>query len=473
MAFPGGAGSALFKNMSLRLLKLVTVTALCLAVATGFAAANSKYAGFVMDAKTGKTLYASSSNALRYPASLTKMMTLYMIFEAIDSGRISKKTRIRVSKNAAAEPPSKLGLRPGQTISVEQVIYALVTKSANDASTAIAEHLGGSESGFARQMTAKARALGMKKTTFRNAHGLPNSRQKTTARDMARLGIALREHYPHHYHYFSTRSFKYGKTRFGNHNRLLGTVNGVDGIKTGYTRASGFNLVSSVRKDGRSVVAVVMGGKSGASRNAHMKKLIARTLPKASRRGGGNLVAKVQSNTKIALPKTGPIPKFRDVTEVRVAMAYAQPEKTATFPIPLDRPVVGRDALIDSLKKQKAVVTPVPRPANALPVVAEGNLENTREDVDGVTTASTGLPSGWVVQIGAAATREGAEQLLTEAQSKTGGMVSKAQPFTVITHRDGEQLHRARFAGFDGKSHAWKACKALKKKGYGCWATEQ
>lgn len=473
MAFPGGAGSALFKNMPLRLLKLITVTALCLAVATGFAAANSKYAGFVMDAKTGKTLYASNSNALRYPASLTKMMTLYMIFEAIDSGRISKKTRIRVSKNAAAEPPSKLGLRPGQTISVEQVIYALVTKSANDASTAIAEHLGGSESGFARQMTAKARALGMKKTTFRNAHGLPNSRQRTTARDMARLGIALREHYPHHYHYFSTRSFKYGKTRFGNHNRLLGTVNGVDGIKTGYTRASGFNLVSSVRKDGRSVVAVVMGGKSGASRNAHMKKLIARTLPKASRRGGGNLVAKVQSNTKIALPKTGPIPRFRDVSEVRVAMAYAQPEKTATFPIPLDRPVVGRDALIDSLKKQKAVVTPVPRPANALPVVAEGTLENAREDVDGVTTASTGLPSGWVVQIGAAATREGAEQLLTEAQSKTGGMVSKAQPFTVITQRDGEQLHRARFAGFDGKSHAWKACNALKKKGYGCWATEQ
>ena len=473
MAFPGDISSAFSKNMSLRLLKLVTVTALCLAVATGFAAANSKYAGFVMDAKTGKTLYASSSNALRYPASLTKMMTLYMIFEAIDSGRISKKTRIRVSKNAAAEPPSKLGLRLGQTISVEQVIYALVTKSANDASTAIAEHLGGSESGFARQMTTKARALGMKKTTFRNAHGLPNSRQKTTARDMARLGLALREHYPHHYHYFSTRSFKYGKTRFGNHNRLLGTVNGVDGIKTGYTRASGFNLVSSVRKDGRSIVAVVMGGKSGASRNAHMKKLIARTLPKASRRGGGNLVAKVRANTQIALPKTGPVPKFRDVTEVRVAMAYAQPEKTATFPIPLDRPVVGRDALIDSLKKQKAVVAPVPRPANALPVVAEDNLENATEDVDGVTTASTGLPSGWVVQIGAAATREGAEQLLAEAQSKTGGMVSKAKPFTVITHRDGEQLHRARFAGFDGKSHAWKACKALKKKGYGCWATEQ
>ncbi|WP_425493360.1 D-alanyl-D-alanine carboxypeptidase [Hoeflea prorocentri] len=455
----------------MKLLKLVAATVMCLTLATGFAAANSKYAGFVIDAKTGKTLYSSSGNSLRYPASLTKMMTLYMVFEAIDSGRISKKTRIRVSKHAASEPPSKLGLRAGQTISVEQAIYALVTKSANDASTAVAEHLSGSESEFARRMTAKARALGMKKTTFRNAHGLPNSRQKTTARDMARLGLALREHFPHHYHYFSTRSFKYGKTRFGNHNRLLGTVTGVDGIKTGYTRASGFNLVSSVRKDGRSIVAVVMGGKSGASRNAHMKKLIARTLPKASKRGGGNLVARVSPDTQIALPKTGPVPKFRDVTEVRVAMAYAKPEKAKTFPIPLDRPVVGREALIDTLKKQKAVVAPMPRPANTVAVVEQGSKQS--GSVDGVTTASTGQPSGWVVQIGAAATRQDAEQLLAEAQSKTGGMVAKAQPFTVITHRDGEQLHRARFAGFDGKSHAWKACKALKRKGYGCWATEQ
>lgn len=436
------------------------------------ASANSKYAGIVIDAKTGKTLYASGADSHRYPASLTKMMTLYMVFEAIDSGRITKKTRIRVSKNAAAEQPSKLGVRAGQTISVEQAIYALVTKSANDVSTAVAEHLGGSESKFAQQMTSKARSLKMSKTTFRNAHGLPNSRQKTTARDMARLGLALREHYPNHYHYFSTRSFKYGKARFGNHNRLLGTVKGVDGIKTGYIRASGFNLVTSVQKDGRSIVAVVMGGKTGASRNAQMKKLIARYLPKASRRGKGKLIAKGPSTSlRVALPKTGPVPKFRDFNDVRVALAYAQPEKTAKFPTPVGRPVIGKEALISGLKKQRAVAAPTPRPKAALG--NETRIASIEQPVDNIVTSSTGLPSGWVIQIGASPTREAAENLLSEAKAKTGGVMLNAEPFTVVTHRNGEQLHRARFAGFSGKSQAWGACKALKKKGYGCWATQQ
>ena len=468
IAFFGDIDIAKLKNLFRVALKVVAAFGLLLTVTAGTASANSKYAGLVIDAKTGKTLYASSADSLRYPASLTKMMTLYLVFEALDSGKVSKKTRIRMSKHAASEPPSKLGLRAGKTISVEAAIKALVTKSANDVSTAIAEHLGGSESNFAKQMTAKARALGMKRTTFRNAHGLPDSRQKTTARDMARLGIALREHFPKHYHYFSTRSFKYGKARYGNHNRLLGSVTGVDGIKTGYTRASGFNLVSSVRKDGRSIVAVVMGGKTGARRNKHMRNLIARYLHKASRKGKSNLVAKAPvASTKIALPAKGPVPKFRDNSDARVALAYAKPQKASSFPIPLDRPVVGKDALIDRLKKQRAVVAPSPRPANGIPDAADN------AGVDQVTTASTGLPSGWVVQIGAAPSRETAEKLLSEAQAKTGGIISNAQPFTVPTQRNGEQLHRARFAGFDGKSHAWKACKALKKKGYGCWATQQ
>ena len=453
-----------FRNV----VRSVTLIGLIVVVSAGTASANPKYAGFVIDTKTGKTLYASNADAARYPASLTKMMTLYMVFDAIDSGKITKKTRIRVSKNAAAEPPSKLGLKPGQTISVEQAIYALVTKSANDVSTAVAEHLGGTESGFARMMTNKARAMGMKSTSFRNAHGLPNSKQKTTARDMARLGIALREHYPKHYHYFSTRSFKYGKARYNNHNRLLGSVKGVDGIKTGYTRASGFNLVSSVRKDGRSIVAVVMGGKTGASRNKHMQSLISRYLHKASRNGKARLVARAPSSfAKVSLPKVGPVPKFRDHSDVRVAMAYAKPQTASAFPVPLDRPVVGKDALVSSLKKQRAVVAPSPRPSNIVP-----NTKNTA-GVDAVITSSTNLPTGWVVQIGATPDKQTAVQLLTEAKRKTGGMINNPQPYTVPTMRDGEQLHRARFAGFDGKAHAWKACRALKQKGYGCWATEQ
>src|SRR5690606_20380488 len=245
-----------------------------------------------MDAKTGKVLYESSADEKRYPASLTKMMTLYLTFDALSSGRISKNTSIPVSAHAASEPPSKLGLKPGQTITVDQAIKALVTKSANDAATALGEFLGGSEANFAKLMTAKARQLGMKSTVFRNAHGLPDPRQYTTARDMARLGVALREHHGRYYDYFSTRSFTYKGRRYGNHNRLLGRVEGVDGIKTGYIRASGFNLVTSVKTGGRSIVAVVMGGRTGRSRDEHMAELISRYLPKASKGTDRDLIAR-------------------------------------------------------------------------------------------------------------------------------------------------------------------------------------
>ncbi|WP_037072118.1 D-alanyl-D-alanine carboxypeptidase family protein, partial [Rhizobium sp. PDO1-076] len=251
------------------------------------AQAAPKYAGVVIDARTGKVLYSEDADSLRYPASLTKMMTLYMVFEALEAGRISLSTKVPVSKNAAAEPPSKLGVGAGRSLTVEQAIQALVTRSANDVATALGEFLGGSEQRFGQMMTAKARNLGMTKTTYRNAHGLPNTAQMTTARDQARLGIALRQHFPQYYGYFSTRSFKFGKQVIGNHNRLLGNVRGVDGIKTGYTRAAGFNLATSAEADGRSIVAVVLGGKSGASRDATMRKLVAAYLPKASGSRGG------------------------------------------------------------------------------------------------------------------------------------------------------------------------------------------
>ena len=225
----------------------------------GSASANSRYAAYVMDARTGQVLFSRNADERRYPASLTKMMTVYMIFEAMNARRISTKTAIPFSKNASAEPPTKLGVKAGGSITVDTAIRALVTRSANDVATAVAEMLGGSEAGFARMMTAKARQLGMNSTQFRNAHGLPNSAQHTTARDMAILGVALREHFPQYYDYFSTRSFKYGKQTISTHNRMFGRIKGVDGIKTGYTRASGFNLVTSVEDNGRRVVAVVPG----------------------------------------------------------------------------------------------------------------------------------------------------------------------------------------------------------------------
>src|SRR5690606_27818402 len=202
--------------------------------------------------------------------------------------------RVPFSKTAAGEPPTKLGVGAGKSITVEQAILGLITRSANDAATALGELLGGSEERFTRIMTQKARALGMTRTVYRNANGLPNTAQVTTARDQARLGIALRQHFPQYYDYFSVQSFRFGKQVIRGHNRLLGTVRGVDGIKTGYTRASGYKRVTSAVADGRSVVGVVIGGRSGASRDQQMRKLIATYMPKASRRGGGELIAETK-----------------------------------------------------------------------------------------------------------------------------------------------------------------------------------
>lgn len=452
---------AALPSFALRLLALIGIA---LVLGSAPAAANSKYAGIVVDAKTGKTLYSHEADELRYPASLTKMMTLYLTFEALERGKISLNTRVKFSANAAKEPPTKLGVKPGQSITVEQVIYSLVTKSANDASTAIAEHLGGSEAKFASLMTAKARSLGMSRTTFRNAHGLPNANQTTTARDMATLGIALREHFPRQYKYFSTRSFTFGKSRMGNHNRLLGAVRGVDGIKTGYTRASGFNLVSSVVDRDRSIVAVVMGGRTGASRNEQMKDLISRYLLKASTGGGGNLIARgAPANVAVAvaeleLPKVGPVPSNRHLGSERLALAYATPTP---------EPVIGRAALVNSLNAQKIAI-PTPAPAVIPPMPVE---TASADAVDPVITASTSVKSGWMIQIGAMPDRNAAIALLTRAQGEGGSALSGAEPFTMAYAKNKEQLYRARFSGFDGQTSATRACNSLKKKGYACWAT--
>lgn len=288
---------------------------LCVMVWTvGFgpqAHANPKYAAMVYDVNSGKTLFSRHADAKRFPASLTKIMTLYIVFEEIEAGRLTPDTKMSVSKYAAARPPSKIGVKAGGTIRVKHAIKALVTKSANDVATVIAEHISGSEAKFARRMTRTARRLGMTSTTFRNPHGLPNAKQRTTARDMVRLGVAVQRDFPQHYGVFSTRVFKFGKRRFGNHNRLLGRVKGVDGIKTGYIRASGFNLVTSVNRDGRHLVAVVMGGRSGASRNKHMTTLVERWLPKATK-GPALLLA----STRVG---PAPIPSAKPVRSVMFA----------------------------------------------------------------------------------------------------------------------------------------------------------
>ena len=256
-------------------------TFICLIVALSVVTSPSlarRYASIIVDENTGTVLHAANPDSRIHPASLTKMMTLYIVFEALKSKRLSLDTNLTVSKRASRRPSSKLGLKKNQTITVEQVIGALITKSANDAATVIAEKLGGTETRFAQIMTARARQLGMARTTFTNASGLPDRRQTSTARDMAKLAMALRRDFPEHFKFFAMKSFRYRGRNHRNHNRLLRQYKGTDGIKTGYVRASGYNIVVSVERDGRRLIAAIFGGKSAARRDRHAKLLLRRTF---------------------------------------------------------------------------------------------------------------------------------------------------------------------------------------------------
>jgi len=420
----------------------IVILAATLVAGDAAAAFAAKYSAIVVDARNGKTLYSKDSNGRRYPASLTKMMTLYLTFEALNKGRISKSTPVVFSANAAAEPPTKLGVRKGGSVTVETAILSMVTKSANDSATALGELLGGSEANFARMMTAKARQLGMDSTVFRNANGLPNPGQFTTAHDMAILGIALREHYPQYYGYFSTRSFMYGKRRINGHNRLLGRIKGVDGIKTGYTRASGFNLVTSVSTGGRRLVAVVMGGTTGRARDNQMAALIKTYLPKASTRGGGDLVAKSDSSpvaaiAKVLLPKhDAPTPDKRPVVQV------ADDDTAQTT--------------VDTVEAKTATVA----------AYAEAS------QVDPLATASVSK-GAWVVQVASSPRQSEAKAFLEKATKKAPTVLADASSFTVAFDNGGTTYYRARFGGFGSQTAALKACKALKRKKIDCYAVQQ
>src|SRR5882672_400019 len=240
------------------------------------------FSSIIVDGNSGATLSANNPDASRHPASLTKIMTLYLLFERLDAGKMKLDTEMDVSEHASEQAPTKLGLRPGQSIAVEDAIKGLVTRSANDAAVVIAEAIAGDEGDFAKLMTRKARALGMTRTVYRNASGLPDDDQVTTARDQSTLGRAIQDRFPRYYRYFSTTAFNYHGHSISNHNHLLGNVEGVDGIKTGYTRASGFNLVTSMRRGNRHLVGVVMGGRSGGSRDTIMRGLLAENLEKAA-----------------------------------------------------------------------------------------------------------------------------------------------------------------------------------------------
>jgi D-alanyl-D-alanine carboxypeptidase len=315
-----------------------------------------QFSSIIIDGNSGAVLNSASPDGLRHPASLTKVMTLYLLFERLDSGKITLDTEMPVSAHAADQDPTKLGLRPGQTLRVEDAIKGMVTRSANDAAVVAGEFLGGNEDDFAKMMTRKAHALGMSRTVYRNASGLPNDEQVTTARDQSTLGRAIQDRFPRYYRYFSTTAFNFRGHTITGHNHLLGSVDGVDGIKTGYTRASGFNLITSIHRGNRFLVGVVMGGRSGGSRDAIMRNLLAENITKGAttrtvaaiteRNGQDNNVDVADADPDAAPPQTAQAqaarepaaeqtaPAMRSMPLAKMTAAMAQ----ATAAVPPSRP---------------------------------------------------------------------------------------------------------------------------------------
>jgi len=400
---------------------------------------------FIMDAKTGKVLASSNADNLNHPASLTKMMTLYLAFEAIHRGKLGWNTRIPVSSAAAAKPPTKLGLKPGGTVTVREAVDGMIVKSANDAAAAMAEALGGSESGFARLMTQKARELGMRRTTFLNASGLPNMQQWTTARDMSTLAVALINNYPQEYRLFSQTGFNYRGRSVRGHNNLMYRYEGMDGIKTGYTNASGFNLVSAVRQGNRRVIGVVMGGATARGRDALMASLLDRNMPKASSVATSRLMASVGG---------GKVGKQVEVASASDDVAVDVDTQTTATTTVAAAPTRKRAELTPLAYAGSNVTVPMDRPVAMDQILVASNKP-----------AASG---GWQVQIAATPSAQAAKDLLSEAKSRAGSALANASPYTEAVGKGGNTVYRARFVGFASRDDASSACSALKRKDFDC-----
>ncbi|MCW2276235.1 D-alanyl-D-alanine carboxypeptidase [Rhodoblastus acidophilus] len=480
------------------------------------AVAGSATAAIAVDGATGHVLWGMNEHAPRHPASVTKVMTLYLLFEQLEKGKLSLDDAIPISAHAAAQAPSKLGLRPGSSIRVEDAIKVVVTKSANDIAVAIAEAVGGTESDFAEMMTRKAHALGMSRTLYRNASGLPNSEQITTAFDLAILGRDIQARFPRYYRYFSLHEVSWHGQRIHNHNHLMDRVEGMDGIKTGYTAASGFNLLSSVKRDGHYLISVVMGGKSARSRDAYMERVIEAHIDDAGGRGAVQVASRDADEEAEARAEPAPEPR-------RVAEPKPEPK-----PEPRPEPRVTERAAPEPPRLQLAAVLPDPRPRPAYvaaapqpprpeerPTARPAVDGSTRKAQDGAGAATpggmrwlTGAParptkletrieikptpkaqetegvsekgkdkiasakpavSGWILQIGATDDADKAEALLKSAREKRAALLGGARGYTEAVHKGRETLYRARFAGLE-ESRAEAACKALKSSGFSCFA---
>lgn len=436
-------------SRTMRLLAVLCVICVALAGFSTDAAANSKYASIVVDLDTGQVLRQRNADKRLYPASLTKMMTLYMAFEAIERGKFSLDSKLKVSRNAANEPASKLGLKRGSTISMRDALQSCATKSANDAATVIAEAIGGSKENFAKLMTTKALQLGMRNTRFKNPHGLTVRGQLSTARDMSILGRRLFEDFPDHYSMFSRKRFKYGGRNYRATNKLLGKYEGADGIKTGYTRASGFNLVASAEQDGRRLIGVVFGGKSSASRNRHMKKILDDGFAKLPKRA---IIATYDGT----LDST-PLPRGKPERNTAVAMADTDSAVS-----------VAIEPLIAALPTKAPAALTAMRTNTDPWAVANGLIALQRM----IVPQAEAEPMGeWAVQIGAYRNLRQAEDILEKAKAMRSPQLSRAAPVVSRRNAGGRPIYRARFHGL-AKGQAENACRSLSRRGIACFAVK-
>ena len=516
-------GALKASNPARRLTSIVAAASAALAVMAAIVpacAADPTAASMVIDANTGAVLHNRAGDERVYPASLTKMMTLYMAFELIELGRLDYDSKIKMTQEGADAAPSKLDLEPGEELTVLNAIKALVTKSANDVAIALAMHIGGTETNFARLMTRRAREIGMSNTTFRNASGLPDPEQTTTARDMITLGLRLQDDFPRQYRLFSTRTFTYGGKNYRNHNTLLGRYEGTDGIKTGYTRASGFNLVSSVRRNGKHVVAAVFGGDTARARNAKMQSILTAALAKASTNVTRKpaLVARAPQPARTGRPPVEVAEAPRATEPPPPAAAAAAPavrERETSIAVAKVRAVrIGEDARAPRVERVELNPSPaqpvfavagagesvppardVGQQSQAFPrfvpetgALQPSTLQAQAAQLEGANYAPAPAPrpvaalapetprapaarnrgarGPFEIQIGAFGDSAEAERRMAAARQRAGGMLD---PYRAVAMPvQGGKLYRARFRGFDA-SAANTTCSRLKSLQIDCF----
>jgi D-alanyl-D-alanine carboxypeptidase len=422
----------------------------------------SKFSAIVVDAKSGEVLYARRADSPRYPASVTKLMTLYLAFEALSDGKLSLKDDIVMSQHAASQSPTKLGLREGRSLGVDDAIQAICVQSANDVAVAMAERLGGSESRFAAMMTLKAEALGMMGTHYVNASGLPDSRQISTARDLAILSRALMTDFPQYYSYFSTKQFTYEGRTMNNHNGLMLRMAGVDGLKTGFTSASGYNLAASATRDGRRLIVVVLGGTSNASRDNQVADLLETGFAVMHRRDAGETITFTQAafdpNQRY---RPSPAPQWQTAAVSQPADASVE-VASETHMKPVPNPPFSR--------KAKAL----PQPAASDDEDDDDTVQTARNDDKPVVTslhpaktvadAPTSDTGRYMVQVGAFRQKTDAAHQIKTISTKFGQQFADAEA-SIGSAVDG--FFRARFTGLSADA-ARQACSALKAKHMSC-----